>query len=81
MAVGQATRIVWPYWRFGELDKIEDDIEMLDRVNELQFSKTRTVHSITMSNNEIYRRYGRPRYSPEEPANSEMPGWTRGGDK
>jgi len=35
MAVGQATRIVWPYWRFGELDKIEDDIEMLDRVNEM----------------------------------------------
>jgi len=31
-----------------------------------------------MSNDEIYRKYGRPKYNENEPENSEMPGWTMG---
>jgi hypothetical protein len=31
-----------------------------------------------MSNDEIYHKYGRPKYNLNEPENSEIPGWTRG---
>ena len=38
----------------------------------------KTFHSRVMSNDEIYQKYGRPKYNHNEIENSEIPGWTKG---
>ena len=35
-------------------------------------------YSSALTENEIFRKYGRPKYDENEPDNSELPGWTKG---
>ena len=35
-------------------------------------------YSVALTENEIFRKYGRPKYHDSEPDNSELPGWTKG---
>ena len=70
MAVGEVKRIIWPPSRWGPVKPYEE----INLVTEGSFIK----HSKTMSNDEIYRKYGRPKYNEYEPDNSQIPGWTRG---
>ena len=70
MAKGEVRRIVWPPSRWGPIDGYQE--------TNLSGNESWVKHSKTMSNDEIYRMYGRPKYNEYEPENSELPGWTRG---
>ena len=68
MALGEVKRVVWPPSRWGPVKEY----------SETRVGDSWVKHSKTMSNDEIYRKYGRPKYHDHEPENSEIPGWTRG---
>ena len=79
LAVGEVKHVIWPPSSFRNLDTIEEAVRVEDKTRELQGrGQPRVRHSDTMSNDEIYRKYGRPKYSDNEPDNSEIPGWTMG---
>ena len=75
MVVGEVLSVVYPFDRMMSLKKIDEKVKQ----DEIKTGEVkRTIKSRVMSNDEIFRRYGRPKYKPDEPNNSEMPGWTKG---
>ena len=78
MAIGTVQMIVWPPERAQGLQTLEERVRVQDKTDSVQGKKPRVRHSDTMSNEEVYRKYGRPKYDDNEPDNSEMPGWTMG---
>ena len=70
MAVGIVSHVIWPPWRFNNILKIEEYV--------CEHNLEKTFHSRVMSNDDIYQKYGRPKYNQNEIENSEIPGWTKG---
>ena len=73
LVVGEVKRVVWPPWKWDTMQAVEDRATV-----ELSLQGKYRTYCRTMKEEEIYRRYGRPKYSEYEPENSEIPGWTKG---
>ena len=72
LVVGTAHSIVWP--------RIEPIRQVEQRAHN-EYSKAgayKPVYSRVFTDQEVFRRFGRPKYNDMEPANSEIPGWTKG---